>query len=66
MVALAPRAWWAHKPRLPVPEPGYLHWRQATAYGSPDAPVIPADVIAYFEWRRRFRQATGRSGVASG
>jgi len=66
LAALAPRAWWARKPHLPVPEPDYIQWRQATAYGSSDAAMTAGDVIAYLEWRRRFRRATARSGVASG
>ena len=66
LTALAPRAWWASRPHLPIPDADYVGWRQATAYGDSDQPLIPADAIAYLEWRRRFRRSALRNGVASG
>jgi hypothetical protein len=66
LVAVAPRSWWAGRFRLPLPEPEYAAWRRATAYGSATAPMIPGDVVAFLEWRRRFRRSTMGSGVAGG
>lgn len=51
--AFAPAAWWRHRPFLPLPDAEVMRWRTATAYGSSDAAVDPADVVAYLEWRRR-------------
>ena len=65
-LALAPRSWWARGRRLPVPDPAYLAWRRQTAYGSTASPMMPADVVAYLDWRRRFRRSTVRRGVGSG
>lgn len=59
LFALAPGRWWAQRPFVPAPDPAYLAWRTTTAYGSPDADVDPADVVAYLEWRRAYRRATG-------
>ncbi len=64
--ALTPRAWWRTAPRIPAPEPTYLAWRRATAYGSADAPMEADDVVKFLEWRRRFRRATPRRGVLNG
>jgi hypothetical protein len=58
LIALAPDRWWTRRPFVPAPEPSYLAWRTATAYGSPDATIDPDDVVAYLEWRRMFRKAT--------
>lgn len=52
---LAHRGWWRRPPFLPTPDPEYLRWRTATAYGSPDAPLQADDLIAYLQWRRRQR-----------
>ncbi|MEQ8716031.1 MAG: hypothetical protein RIE08_00320 [Acidimicrobiales bacterium] len=46
------RRWWIRFPFLPVPDSGYLRLRALTAYGDPDAPPVPADVIAWLEWCR--------------
>ncbi len=64
--AMAPRAWWRSAPRLPLPDPDYMEWRLATAYGSSDGPMQTPDVVAYLEWRRRFRRVTTRGEVAGG
>lgn len=52
-LAFAPPTWWRHRPFLPIPDEEVMRWRAATAYGSPDVPVDPADVVAYLEWRQR-------------
>ena len=52
-LAFAPAAWWRQRPFLPVPDEEVMRWRAATAYGSPDTPVDPADVVAYLEWRKQ-------------
>jgi len=48
--AMARRGWWRRPPFLPLPDKDYLRWRIATAYGTADAPVSVADVVAYLEW----------------
>jgi len=52
---LARRGWWRRPPFLPLPDGEYLRWRAATAYGAPDAPVRPEDLVGYLRWRRRQR-----------
>lgn len=52
-LAFAPAMWWRRRPFLPLPDEELMRWRTATAYGSPDAAVDPADVVAYLEWRQR-------------
>ena len=52
---LARRHWWRRPPFLPLPDPSYLRWRVATAYGDAAAAVRRHDVIAYLEWCRRQR-----------
>lgn len=60
LLALAPARWWVRRPFVPRPEPAYLAWRTSTAYGSPEADVDPADLVAFLEWRRTYRRATRR------
>jgi hypothetical protein len=55
-LALAPAGWWRHRPFLPLPDASLMRWRIATAYGSEDAAVDPADIVAYLEWRQRSAQ----------
>jgi len=55
-VAFAPRGWWRQRPFLPVPDKEIMRWRITTAYGSSEAGVDPADVVAYLEWRHRSAQ----------
>jgi hypothetical protein len=59
-VAMSRRGWWRRPPFVPEPEPRYMAWRAATAYGSADADIDRDDLIAYLEWRRRFRKAVQR------
>ncbi len=56
MFAFAPQEWWRHRPHLPLPDASLMRWRIATAYGSEDAAVDPADIVAYLEWRQRSTQ----------
>lgn len=51
---LAAPGWWRRWPPLPLPDPGYLRFRLQTAYGDPDRPPEPADVVAYLDWCRQF------------
>ena len=51
---LAAPGWWRRWPPLPLPDPGYLRFRLQTAYGDPDRPPDPADVVAYLDWCRQF------------
>ncbi len=62
--AMAEPGWWRRPPFFPVPEPGYLRWRIATAYGSEDHPVRPHDLVAVLRWRAALRRA--RRAIPSG
>ena len=53
--ALAPDAWWRTPPFLPIPDPVYLRWRVASAYGDPKSTIAPEDLIAYLGWRKQLR-----------
>lgn len=66
LFAMAPRAWWSQGVRLPVPDPEYVRWRRATAYGSAQSRPAGRDVVDFLEWRRRFRRSLSRSEVRSG
>jgi hypothetical protein len=53
MGRLARPGWWRRWPLLPLPAPGYLHFRMVTAYGGDGGDrLVPADVVAYLEWCR--------------
>jgi len=58
--AFAPDRWWRRTPFLPVPDGELIRWRTATAYGSGEADLVTADVVAYLAWRRRFAQGQTR------
>ena len=62
--ALAAPGWWRHRPRLPLPAPGYLRFRMVTAYGDPDARPDADDLVSYLSWcrdeHRRARSADRR------
>jgi hypothetical protein len=49
---LAVPGWWRQPPFLPLPDPAYLRFRLQTAYGDPNRPPEPADVITYLHWCR--------------
>jgi hypothetical protein len=51
---LTPRAWWRHRPFLPVPDAAYLRFRMQTMYGDADHVPEPADVVTYLRWCRSF------------
>jgi len=53
---LARPGWWRRWPPIPVPDPDYLRFRLQTAYGDPDRPPAPEDVISYLEWCRAVRR----------
>ena len=63
--AMSGRAWWKTRPFLPLPDPTYMAWRRATAYGSETASATPKDLIDYLEWRRRFRATTQRGSAVA-
>lgn len=52
---MAPRGWWRRKPYLPVPDAAYLRFRLQTQYGSDSVEPSPADLVAYLEWCRSYR-----------
>jgi hypothetical protein len=52
VLVLAAPGWWRRPPFLPLPDPAYLRFRLQTAYGDPDRPPEPADVITYLHWCR--------------
>ncbi len=60
--AFARAGWWRRIPFLPIPDDEFIRWRTATAYGSDDADLVTADVVAYLEWRQRFAQGQTRGG----
>ena len=53
---LAPPGWWRRWPPLPLPDPAYLRFRLQTAYGDPEQPPAPEDVVAWLEWCRDLRR----------
>ena len=52
MVSLAPRGWWRRAPFLPLPDREWMRFRMVTAYGSPDHPPEPDDLVAFLRWRQ--------------
>lgn len=55
---LAPAGWWRRPPFLPLPDRAYLRFRLQTAYGDPDRPPEPADVVTYLRWCRAWPKVT--------
>ncbi len=56
-LSMAGRGWWRRSPFLPLPDPGWLRFRLATAYGGEgrvdaDSPFEAADLITWLEWRK--------------
>ncbi len=52
---LVPRRWWRHRPFLPVPDRGWMHFRLETAYGGDgDTPMHGDDLITWLEWKKTF------------
>lgn len=49
---LARPGWAGSWPPLPTPDPTYLRFRMATAYGDERAVPTPDDVVTYLEWCR--------------
>lgn len=60
LFAFASRKWWKRPPFLPRPDEPYVSWRSATAYGSADNAMDPADLVAYLQWRRQQHRPMGR------
>ena len=58
VLVLARPGWWRSSPFLPWPEPAYLRFRLQTAYGDPDRPPTPADVVTYLHWCRAWPRVT--------
>jgi hypothetical protein len=54
LLRLVPRGWWRRPPFLPLPDRRWLRFRLTTAYGDPDRPIDPDDLIAWLRWSRRF------------
>ncbi len=57
---MAPAGWWRRAPHLPAPDRRLWGFRMVTAYGDPDAPPRPSDVVAFLEWCRATRPLVGR------
>ena len=53
---LARPGWWRRWPPIPLPDPDYLRFRLQTAYGDPNRPPAPEDVVSYLEWCRGLRR----------
>lgn len=47
---LARPGWWHRAPFLPLPDRGWLEFRMTTAYGRPDAPIDPDDLVVWLRW----------------
>lgn len=58
LARLAAPGWWRRPPHLPLPDPAYLRFRLQTAYGDPDRPPEPADVVSYLHWCRAWPRVT--------
>ena len=58
LLRLAPNRWWSSPPRVPVPDSAYLRFRATTAYGDPEHPPEPDDVVTWLTWCRSWRRAT--------
>lgn len=50
--ALAPRRWWAKAPFLPIPDKGFVEFRQATANGDPNSRIDLEDFFDWLQWRQ--------------
>ncbi|MCU1462291.1 MAG: hypothetical protein JWO37_2366 [Acidimicrobiales bacterium] len=55
LLRLARPGWWRRWPPVPAPDEAYLRFRLQTAYGDPDRPPEPADVVTYLRWCRSTR-----------
>ena len=54
---LAPKGWWKHGSRLPVPDADYMHFRLVTQYGGDGSrPATGADLVQYLAWVREERR----------
>ena len=54
-IGLAPNGWWRHRPFMPVPDRGWLHFRLETAYGGDGNGTLRGDdLITWLEWKRLF------------
>lgn len=51
-LSLAPRQWWKKAPYLPIPDDGFVRFRQATANGDPNSPIELEDFLEWLEWRQ--------------
>ena len=60
LFVLARPGWWKRWPPLPQPDRDYFRFRMVTAYGDPDHPAEPHDLVAYLEWCRRMRAFAAR------
>jgi hypothetical protein len=58
-LVLAVTGWWRRPPFLPLPDPVYLRFRLQTAYGDPERPPRPADVVTYLHWCRAWPRVAG-------
>jgi len=56
---LAPSGWWRRSPHLPLPDPGYLHFRLVTAYGGDGREPTVADLVTYLHWCRAWPRVIG-------
>lgn len=58
VLVLAVDGWWRRAPYLPLPDRAYLRFRMQTAYGDPDRPPEPGDVLTYLKWCRAWPKVT--------
>jgi hypothetical protein len=62
VLRLARPGWWHRWPLLPLPDRDYLRFRMVTAYGDPDRPPEPLDVVTYLHWCRAWPRVAGNGG----
>jgi hypothetical protein len=58
MWRLRRNGWWRRAPFLPLPGTAYLRFRMTTAYGDPDQPMEPDDLVTYLRWCRAWPAVT--------
>ncbi len=56
--ALTPAGWWRRRPFLPVPDRAWMRFRLTTAYGDPDAALVPDDLVTWLRWSRTVQPET--------
>ena len=64
--SLARPGWWRRAPFVPLPDRDWMAFRLTTAYGDPQASLVPADVVTWLEWSDTVRPASPPGGPRRG